>query len=157
MTITVVASLGEGVADEGVEALEMGPRGDVAAVRLKDLGLLDLVLLLGGVNAIFTLDVGAAILDGGGVNGVDGVGNLLPVLLAEVTPVELNVVGPPGINQCPSCFLRPAVLAAGENRGPGRRRRWVRRHIGFSGRWRGRRSELIVVRDCVVRRGGCGC
>lgn len=165
VTISVVVSLGEGVADEGVEALEVGPRGDIAAVGLHDLGLLDLVLLLGCVDAILALNVGASELSGGGVDGVDGVGDLLPVLLTEVAAVELKVVGPPGINQRPGCFLGPAVLAARESRGPGRRRRGFRRRLVFCGRGRGWRSKFVVVGDGAVggggggrgqRRGGCG-
>lgn len=124
-----VLGLGGGIADEGVEALEVRPRGDVAAVGLDNLGLLDLVLLLGGVDAVLALDVGAAELGGG---GVDGVGDLLPVLLPEVPAVEMDVVGPPRLNQSPGSFLRPAVLATGENGGP-RLRRQFRREVGFRG------------------------
>lgn len=80
-------SLREGITDEGVEAVEVRPRGGVSAVRLNDLSLLDLVLLLDGVDAILALDVGAVELLGVGVEGVDGVGNLLPVLLPEIPTV----------------------------------------------------------------------
>lgn len=97
-TVAVIVGLGERAADERVKALEVGPRGNVAAVGLHDFGLLDLVLLFGGVDSVFALDVGATELGRRGVLGVDGVGDLLPVFLAEVSPVQLKVVGTPGIN-----------------------------------------------------------
>lgn len=155
--------LGEGIADEGVEAFEVRPRGGVVAVGLDDLGLLDLVLLLGGVDAVLALDVGAAEL--GGVGSVDGVGDLLPVLLPEVAAVELEELGPPRVNQRPGCLLRPAVLAARENGGlrlrrRQRQRRWrwrLRREVGFRG---GGRSGFFVVGGEAARggrgRGGGG-
>lgn len=82
-------SFGEGIADEGVEALEMRPRRDVAAVGLDDLRFLHFELLLGGVDAVFALDVAAAELRGRGVDGVNGVGDLLPVLLSEISAVQV--------------------------------------------------------------------
>lgn len=113
-------SLREGITDEGIEAVEVRPRGGVLAFGLNYLSLLDLVLLLDGVNAILTLNVGAVELLRVGVEGVDGIGYLLPVLLPEVTTVKLQVVRPPCLNQRLGCLLRPAILPDGERRGPGR-------------------------------------
>lgn len=147
---------GEGIADEGVEALEVRPRRDVAAVGLDDLGLLHLELLLGGVDAVLALDVAAAELRGRGVDGVDGVGDLLPVLLSEISAVQVEVVGPPRVNQRPGCFLRPAVLSAGESGCPRRRRRRPRfgQEVGFRG---GGRGEFLVIGDDTTGGGGAGC
>lgn len=118
MTIRVaVINLDEGVADKRVKAVEVGPRGGVSPFGLDDLGLLDLVLLLDGVNTVLTLDVGAAELKGVAVDAVDGVCDFLPVLLAEVSSVEHQVVGPPGFNERPASILRPTVLSGGKNRG----------------------------------------
>lgn len=94
---------GEGVADEGVEGLEVGPGGGITAVGLEGFGFFDLVLLLGGVDAVLALDVGAAELEE--VGGVDGVGDFLPVFLAEVAAVELEVVGPPSVDEGLCGFL----------------------------------------------------
>ena len=51
---------------------------------------------------------------------VDGVGDVLPVLLAEVAAVELEVASAPGVHERGRGLLGPAVLADGD--GPRRRR-----------------------------------
>ncbi|GER27841.1 maturase K [Striga asiatica] len=81
-----VLFVGVSRSDEKVEAGEEGPGGGGG---IRDLGLLDLVLLLQSVDPVFALDVGAAGLFGVAVEGVDGVGDLLPVLAAEISTVEL--------------------------------------------------------------------
>ena len=54
--------------------------------------------------------------------GVDGVGDLLPVALAEVAAVEFEVALAPRLDERKRGFLRPAVFPAGERRLPRRRR-----------------------------------
>ncbi|PON87321.1 hypothetical protein TorRG33x02_169570 [Trema orientale] len=60
------------------------------------------------------------------MEGVDGVGHVLPVLLAEVAAVEIEVAAAPGVDQRGSGLLAPAVLADGHGAGVGGRsgRRW---------------------------------
>lgn len=60
---------------------------------------------------------------GVGVEGVDGVGDILPILLAEVAAVELKVTTAPGVDEGGGGFLGPAILADGEGAGVGGRRR----------------------------------
>lgn len=60
----------------------------------KGLGVLDLILLLESVDPVLALNVGLGRLDTV-MKGVDGVGNILPVLLTEATAVELDVTPAP--------------------------------------------------------------
>ena len=55
------------------------------------------------------------------VERVDGVGDVLPVLLAEVAAVELEVAAAPGVDERGGGLLGPAVLADGDGA------RWRRR------------------------------
>lgn len=71
--------------------IEAGVETPVGGRRFR---LLELVLLLDSIDAVLALDVGPAWLDAVGA-GVDGVGDFHPVLLTEVTAVELEVTVPP--------------------------------------------------------------
>ena len=55
------------------------------------------------------------------MEGVDGVGNVLPVLLAEVSTVEVEVATAPGVDEGRRGLLAPAVLADRHGAGVGRR------------------------------------
>lgn len=81
----------DGGADEAVEAGVEGPGGGGR------LGLLDLVLLLEGVDAVLALDVRLTVPDAV-YTGVDGVGDLLPVLLTEVASVEEEITVAPRLD-----------------------------------------------------------
>lgn len=110
---------GEGGAEEGVERGKERPGADVGGggggggVKVGGFGFFDLVLLFEGVDAVFTLDIGAERLGGGGggVTGVDGGGDFLPVALAEVAAVEVQVTVTPRLDQCVGRVLAPTVLA----------------------------------------------
>ncbi|MQL69386.1 hypothetical protein Taro_001691 [Colocasia esculenta] len=78
-------------AEEVVEALEEGPLGG-AGGRGSGAGLLEFVLLLEGVDAVLALDVGLGGL-GIVVAGAHDVGHLLPVLLPEIPPAQLQLLG----------------------------------------------------------------
>lgn len=128
-----------GGADEAVEVGKEGPVADVnAAGVIGNPSLLDLVLLLEGVDAVLALDVGAAGLLGVAVDGVDGVGDLLPVVVAEVAAVEFEVTVAPGPYERVGGVFGPAVFAYG----------YGRRGTG-GGRGRGR-SSGGGVSDSVV-------
>lgn len=75
------------------------------------LGLLDLVLLLEGVDPVLALNVGLGRLEAV-FTGVDGVGNVLPVLLTEVAAVELDVTPAPGVDQSLGGTVAPTVVSA---------------------------------------------
>lgn len=45
------------------------------------------------------------------MTGVDGGGHFLPVALAEVAAVEVQVTATPRLDQCVGCVLAPTVLA----------------------------------------------
>ena len=106
---------GEGGAEEGVERGKERPGADVGGggVKVGGFGFFDLVLLFEGVDAVFTLDIGAERLGGGGggVTGVDRGGDFLPVALAEVAAVEVQVTVTPRLDQCVGRVLAPTVLA----------------------------------------------
>lgn len=110
---------GEGGAEEGVERGKERPGADVGGggggggVKVGGFGFFDLVLLFEGVDAVFTLDIGAERLGGGGggVTGVDGGSDFLPVALAEVAAVEVQVTVTPRLDQCVGRVLAPTVLA----------------------------------------------
>jgi len=119
------------VADEELKAAKERPGGGGIA-GIGNPSLLDLVLLLERVDAVLALHVGAAGPGAGvAVTCVDGVGDLLPVPLAEVPAVEFEVALSPRLDERERGFLRPAVFPAGERRRP---RRWrvccVRRSSG---------------------------
>lgn len=42
---------------------------------------------------------------------IDGVGHLLPVLLAEVAAVEIEIAAAPSVDESGCCFFAPAVFA----------------------------------------------
>ncbi|CAL1396887.1 unnamed protein product [Linum trigynum] len=100
--------------DQEVQQVEESPRRDERAVGRHNHGLLDLVLLLDGVNPVLALDVGAVGLLG---EAVDGLSDVLPVLLAEVPAVELDVAVASGLDERRRGLLAPAVLADGERAG----------------------------------------
>lgn len=79
------------VSDEDVEAGEEWPRTLVTAVGFGNPSFLDLIFLFKRVDSVLALNVGSTsfLVVTGGVEVVDGVGNLLPVLLAEVTAVKV--------------------------------------------------------------------
>lgn len=122
--------LGNGVGtDERVEAVEEGPLGR------RGFGLLELVLLLQRVDPVLALDVRLARLNAV-LTSVDGVGDLLPVLLTEVTTVELDITVSPGLDQylrgalAPTILPPPAAAAAdGTVVGPGGRFRTRAVHV----------------------------
>lgn len=72
---------GRGGAEEAVEAVEERPAGEQPGGNF---GLLDLVLLLDGVDAILALNIGLRRL-GVIIATANNVGNLLPVLLLEIS------------------------------------------------------------------------
>lgn len=122
-------------------------------MRLRNPSLLGLILLLEGVDAVLALYVGAVLFLSVSMEGVDGVGDLHPVLPPEIPPVQFQVVSPPRLNQRVSRRLRPAVLPSRENRRPRRRRRNIRgkrnqRLFVGSRRKRGRRRRVRVVVRC---------
>lgn len=140
------------IADESVEASEERPGASVVAVGFDDLVLLDLVLLLQRVDAILTLDVGSARLLDVAVMGVNSVGDLLPVLLTEVSAIELQVTLAPSVDESEGGVLTPAVFPSGE----GRRRR--PRRSGGGGRRRSSREGVHEWRREIGggEGGGCG-
>lgn len=77
--------------------MEVGPGGEGG------FGSFDLELLFEGVDAVFTLERGAA----EEVGGVDGVGDGLPVGVGEAAAIE--VVGPPGVDESFGSVIGPAV------------------------------------------------
>jgi len=91
-----------------VELKEEGPVADVTA---RNPSFLDLVPLLEGVDTVLALDIGATGLLNVAVNGVDGVRNLLPVVVTEVTAVELEVTVAPGVDERASGVFGPAVFS----------------------------------------------
>jgi len=104
------------IADESVEASEERPGASVAAVRFDDLVLLDLVLLLKGVDSVLALDIGSAGFLDVAVIGVNGVGDFLPVLLTEVSAIELEMTFAPSIDESEGGVLTPAVFPPGKRR-----------------------------------------
>lgn len=105
------------IADENVETSEKRPGTLVTAVGFGNPSFLDLVLLLQRVDSVFALNVGTSSFPvTGGVDVVDGVGDLLPSFLTEVTAVEVEVAFTPGVDEGGSCVFGPAVFAAGVRR-----------------------------------------
>jgi len=107
-------------ANQSIQSFVERPGRRESTVGGRNPSLLDLVLLLNGVDAILALDVCAVRLLGVAMERVDGVGDVLPVLLAEVAAVELEVASAPGVHERGRGLLGPAVLADGD--GPRRRR-----------------------------------
>lgn len=84
------------------------------------MGFLDLETLLKSIDAILALDIGAVLLLGVSVEGVDGVGDFLPVLLTEVAAVEMDEMGAPSMDEGVGGFFGPAVFSRREGgRGAG--------------------------------------
>ena len=105
----------EGGSYQGVEGGEEGPLAGVGAAGLGNPSLLDLVLLFERVDAVLTLDIGAAGLGSVvAMAGVDSGGDLLPVPLTEIAAVELQVTVAPGLDKRMRGVLAPTVLAAWE-------------------------------------------
>lgn len=123
-----------------------GPSGGSNDGAVRDPRLLELVLLFQGVESVLALDIGFAKLETGGAR-IDGFRNLAPVLLLEVSPVQVEVALAPGIDQCIGGALAPAVLPAASCAGVGRQRR--RREIGRRQSQR-EASVVLVVDDDVV-------
>jgi len=130
------------VVELGVE----GPFGGSNEDAVTDLGLLELVLLFQGVESVLALDIGLAKLMTAGA-GIDGVGDLAPVLLLKVSPVQVEVPLAPGIDQCIGGALAPAVLPAAAAAAGGSCQRG--REIGR--RQSQREASVVVVDDDVVR------
>ena len=97
---------GERGPDEEVELAVEGPGRRPAARAL------GLVLLLERVDAVLALDVGArrAAARRGPRAGVDGVGDLPPLRLAEAPAVEIEVARAPGVDERGRLALAPAIL-----------------------------------------------
>lgn len=99
---------GVGVADEAVEAVEERPPAGAAAGG--NLRLLDLILLLDGIDSIFALNIGFR-----GLcivfAAANDVGNLLPVFLLQIPSTELHVPLPPSVDQHRSCSFAPAIIS----------------------------------------------
>lgn len=106
-------------ANEEVKAREQGPLG---GPRLR---FLELILLLEGIDPILALDVGLPGLATSLLPIVHGVGHLLPVLLPEVPPAQLEVPVPPRLYQRLRRSLAPAVLPPSGATGV----RWRRRVV----------------------------
>ena len=88
--------------EEEIEAVEELPAGDW-------LGPLDLVLLLERVDAVLALDIGLGRL-GVAVTGGDGVGDLLPLRVAEAAAAERDEALAPGVDERGGGAVAPGVL-----------------------------------------------
>jgi len=107
-------------ANQSIQSFVERPGGRESTVGGRNPSLLDLVLLLYGIDAVLALDVCAVRLLGVTVERVDSIRDILPILLAEVAAVELEVASAPGVNKSRRRLLGPAVLANGDG---ARRRR----------------------------------
>lgn len=53
------------------------------------------------------------------VTRVDGVGDLLPIFLAQIAAVEVEIAAAPGVNESGGGVVGPAILAKGKLTGSG--------------------------------------
>lgn len=68
------------------------------AVGIHEFSLLNFVLLFQSVNPVLTLNISPVELFGMSMERINGVCDLLPLFLPEITAVKFNVVGTPSFN-----------------------------------------------------------
>lgn len=118
------------------------------------LRLLDLILLLKRVDPVFALNVGLARLDAA-LTGVDGIGDVVPVLLTEVTAVELDITIAPGVDQCLGGTFAPTILSTATVTGASRVRAVHEGNRVWTGRGKGT-AENKTIRGGLDKNGGVG-
>lgn len=97
-----------GGSDEFVQSLKESPLAWTSTGN--DLALLELILLLEGVQAILALHVGFGHLGAIGAS-INAVSYVLPVLLFEIAAIKLQITVTPGMNKRESSALAPAIVA----------------------------------------------